>query len=151
MLYFGSDATVTTPPMWNPSGHGRFPPSWFSYKSRLIWLQLLLPEVMKVTAPPLLLLAGKNTTVNMYWSLITVDAASGCLWRSIYFLISSSCLCSSASPACAVSGALLPKAIWQFGEMIQCVQPGLNPFMYNNYGCWCGLGGTGTPLDEVDM
>ncbi|XP_070689418.1 phospholipase A2 [Pempheris klunzingeri] len=50
-----------------------------------------------------------------------------------------------------VSGALLPKALWQFGEMIKCPQPGVNPFEYNDYGCWCGFGGTGTPVDEVDM
>ncbi|XP_030594339.1 phospholipase A2, minor isoenzyme-like [Archocentrus centrarchus] len=53
--------------------------------------------------------------------------------------------------ACVVSGALLPKALWQFGKMIDCAQPGVNPLMYNNYGCWCGFGGTGTPRDEVDM
>lgn len=50
-----------------------------------------------------------------------------------------------------VGGALLPKAAWQFGEMIQCAQPGVNPLIYNNYGCWCGLGGSGTPQDDLDM
>ncbi|XP_057689011.1 phospholipase A2 [Corythoichthys intestinalis] len=53
--------------------------------------------------------------------------------------------------ACAVSGARLPKNLWQFGKMIECAQPGVNPLKYNNYGCWCGLGGTGSPLDELDM
>ncbi|XP_040012078.1 phospholipase A2 isoform X1 [Xiphias gladius] len=52
---------------------------------------------------------------------------------------------------CMASGALLPKALWQFGKMIQCVQPGVNPLDYNNYGCWCGFGGSGTPRDEVDL
>ncbi|XP_027133308.1 phospholipase A2 [Larimichthys crocea] len=50
----------------------------------------------------------------------------------------------------AVSGTLLPRALWQFGTMIQCAQPGVNPFLYNNYGCWCGFGGKGTPLDDLD-
>ncbi|GLD55647.1 phospholipase A2-like protein [Lates japonicus] len=39
--------------------------------------------------------------------------------------------------ACMASGALLPKALWQFGRMIPCAQPGVNPLEYNNYGCWC--------------
>lgn len=50
-----------------------------------------------------------------------------------------------------VSGATASKAVWQFGNMIQCVQPGANPLNYNNYGCWCGFGGRGTPVDELDM
>merc|ERR1719357_92093 len=53
--------------------------------------------------------------------------------------------------ACVVNGALLPKALWQFGKMIQCTQPGVNPLKYNDYGCWCGFGGQGTPVDDVDM
>nr|XP_033476043.1 phospholipase A2-like [Epinephelus lanceolatus] len=53
--------------------------------------------------------------------------------------------------ACMASGALLPKALWQFGKVIQCPQPGVNPLKYNDYGCWCGFGGMGSPLDEVDM
>ncbi|KAK2837618.1 hypothetical protein Q5P01_014830 [Channa striata] len=53
--------------------------------------------------------------------------------------------------ACVVGGALLPKALWQFGKIIQCAQPGVNPLLYNDYGCWCGIGGKGSPRDEVDM
>ncbi|TNN70673.1 Phospholipase A2, major isoenzyme [Liparis tanakae] len=52
--------------------------------------------------------------------------------------------------ACTASGALLPKALWQFGFMIECAQPGTNPLLYSDYGCWCGFGGTGSPVDEVD-
>ncbi|XP_041643408.1 phospholipase A2, minor isoenzyme-like [Cheilinus undulatus] len=52
--------------------------------------------------------------------------------------------------ACVASGSLLPRALWQFGTMIECAQPGTSAFEYNNYGCWCGFGGSGTPLDEVD-
>uniref|UniRef100_A0A4W5MP07 Phospholipase A2 n=1 Tax=Hucho hucho TaxID=62062 RepID=A0A4W5MP07_9TELE len=52
--------------------------------------------------------------------------------------------------AYAAHSSLQPQALWQFGRMITCTQPDVNPFMYNNYGCWCGLGGTGTPRDDLD-
>ncbi|XP_044221543.1 phospholipase A2-like [Thunnus albacares] len=52
--------------------------------------------------------------------------------------------------ACTVSGAS-PKALWQFGMMIECAQPGISSLKYSDYGCWCGFGGRGTPVDEVDM
>ncbi|XP_054906643.1 phospholipase A2 [Poeciliopsis prolifica] len=52
--------------------------------------------------------------------------------------------------ACVVSGGYLPRAIWQFAEMISCAQPGIEPLIYNGYGCYCGLGGSGTPVDDVD-
>ncbi|XP_073322474.1 phospholipase A2-like [Pagrus major] len=52
--------------------------------------------------------------------------------------------------ACTVSGERRARAIWQFGDMIECVQPGVDPINYNNYGCYCGLGGKGTPVDDLD-
>ncbi|XP_008334839.1 phospholipase A2-like [Cynoglossus semilaevis] len=53
--------------------------------------------------------------------------------------------------ACLACGALPPKAMWHFGKMIVCAQPGVNPLRYNNYGCWCGFGGQGTPRDDLDQ
>ncbi|XP_068616718.1 phospholipase A2 [Brachionichthys hirsutus] len=53
--------------------------------------------------------------------------------------------------ASMASGDPLPKALWQFAHLIRCPQPDVNPLKYNQYGCWCGLGGTGTPLDALDV
>nr|XP_054764703.1 basic phospholipase A2 1-like [Lytechinus pictus] len=42
-----------------------------------------------------------------------------------------------------------PRAVWQFSLMIECAT-GRPAWHYNNYGCWCGLGGKGIPVDDVD-
>ncbi|KAM3610265.1 uncharacterized protein V6R79_001555 [Siganus canaliculatus] len=52
--------------------------------------------------------------------------------------------------ACTAGAARRPRNLLQFGQLIQCFQPGVNPLKYNEYGCWCGLGGQGTPLDQLD-
>ena len=48
---------------------------------------------------------------------------------------------------------ILPENVVQFGNMISCTT-GLNQFQalmdYDGYGCYCGLGGGGTPLDNTD-
>ncbi|XP_041059002.1 phospholipase A2, minor isoenzyme-like [Carcharodon carcharias] len=44
-----------------------------------------------------------------------------------------------------------PNTIWQFRNMIKCVVPNSHPaFDYSDYGCYCGFGGAGTPVDELD-
>uniref|UniRef100_A0A3P8SC23 Phospholipase A2 n=1 Tax=Amphiprion percula TaxID=161767 RepID=A0A3P8SC23_AMPPE len=47
--------------------------------------------------------------------------------------------------ACVAHGAL-----WQLMSQTSCIQPGVNPLKYNDYGCWCGVRASGTPLDDLD-
>ena len=37
----------------------------------------------------------------------------------------------------------------QFAGMIRCAT-GRSALDYNGYGCWCGRGGSGTPVDATD-
>jgi len=41
------------------------------------------------------------------------------------------------------------RSVVGFGFMILCAT-GRNPLDYNGYGCFCGLGGEGTPVDDTD-
>lgn len=46
-------------------------------------------------------------------------------------------------------GVSYKRNVLNFGVMIWCAV-GRNPLHYNGYGCFCGLGGGGTPVDDVD-
>ncbi|XP_030357498.1 phospholipase A2 [Strigops habroptila] len=51
----------------------------------------------------------------------------------------------------ASSGAGLSRAVWQFRSMIKCTMPDSYPLLQlADYGCYCGLGGGGTPVDDLD-
>uniref|UniRef100_A0A4W3H1I8 Phospholipase A2 n=1 Tax=Callorhinchus milii TaxID=7868 RepID=A0A4W3H1I8_CALMI len=44
-----------------------------------------------------------------------------------------------------------PNAVWQFRNMIRCALPTSRPLLdYSDYGCYCGFGGYGTPVDDLD-
>ncbi|XP_053500691.1 phospholipase A2 [Ictalurus furcatus] len=50
-----------------------------------------------------------------------------------------------------IAQALNYKALWQFRAMIVCVKPDSWPALdYADYGCYCGYGGSGTPVDDLD-
>ncbi|KAI1733142.1 phospholipase a2 domain-containing protein [Ditylenchus destructor] len=40
-------------------------------------------------------------------------------------------------------------ALWNLEKMAEC-RLGYSALVYNNYGCWCGVGGSDTPVDEID-
>ena len=44
---------------------------------------------------------------------------------------------------------LIKRGVIEFGLMIYCAT-GRSAFDFNDYGCWCGIGGKGTPVDELD-
>ncbi|CAD5219130.1 unnamed protein product [Bursaphelenchus okinawaensis] len=41
------------------------------------------------------------------------------------------------------------KALWNLNAMAEC-RLGYTALVYNNYGCWCGVGGAHTPMDPID-
>ncbi|KFO70357.1 Phospholipase A2, major isoenzyme, partial [Cuculus canorus] len=47
--------------------------------------------------------------------------------------------------------AVSPRAVWELRSMIKCTMPESYPLLdFADYGCYCGLGGSGTPVDELD-
>uniref|UniRef100_A0A8C5MGZ4 Phospholipase A2 n=2 Tax=Leptobrachium leishanense TaxID=445787 RepID=A0A8C5MGZ4_9ANUR len=57
-----------------------------------------------------------------------------------------------SSSVLVVSGRQNQRNLLQFRQIIKCTNPHSKPLeQYNQYGCYCGFGGTGTPVDELDM
>ncbi|XP_048578353.1 acidic phospholipase A2 [Nematostella vectensis] len=42
------------------------------------------------------------------------------------------------------------RSLYEFRLMIEC-ETGRNAFDFNRYGCWCGMGGGGNPVDDIDV
>ncbi|XP_040185041.1 phospholipase A2-like [Rana temporaria] len=50
-----------------------------------------------------------------------------------------------------VSGRPQSRNLLQFRKIIKCTIPNSKPLdEYNGYGCYCGIGGSGTPVDDLD-
>ncbi|KAM9371567.1 phospholipase A2 [Phaethornis superciliosus] len=60
---------------------------------------------------------------------------------ALLFLLLGAAACADVSP----------RAVWEFRSMIKCTIPDSHPlWRFGDYGCYCGLGGSGTPVDELD-
>uniref|UniRef100_A0A8C5MLR6 Phospholipase A2 n=1 Tax=Leptobrachium leishanense TaxID=445787 RepID=A0A8C5MLR6_9ANUR len=69
---------------------------------------------------------------------------------SLLSILSAPCVLSSS--VLVVSGRQNQRNLLQFRQIIKCTNPHSKPLeQYNQYGCYCGFGGTGTPVDELDM
>ncbi|XP_062268392.1 phospholipase A2-like [Platichthys flesus] len=52
---------------------------------------------------------------------------------------------------CGPRAPIQRRALNQFRKGIQCLVPDSSPIIdYADYGCYCGKGGSGTPVDELD-
>ncbi|XP_040587559.1 phospholipase A2, minor isoenzyme-like [Mesocricetus auratus] len=59
--------------------------------------------------------------------------------------------CAVLSCTGATAHSIRRRALLQFNNVIKCIIPGSHPFKdYSNYGCYCGFGGSNTPVDELD-
>ena len=53
---------------------------------------------------------------------------------------------------CFVINGTKPALVNMYNMLNKCPKKECNPFFaYINYGCYCGIGGGGTPVDEIDM
>ncbi|KAK6017607.1 hypothetical protein OSTOST_16868, partial [Ostertagia ostertagi] len=69
------------------------------------------------------------------------------MYRALLFLASIPLFYSvpvSIRPKKPIVGAL-----WNLGQMGEC-ELHYHPLCYNNYGCWCGVGGSHEPVDGID-
>ncbi|XP_078620279.1 uncharacterized protein LOC144887151 [Branchiostoma floridae x Branchiostoma japonicum] len=85
--------------------------------------------------------AGDICGGNMCWKLLLVICA-----------VAAFNIGSNADPTSVLSDEprhRQKRNLWQFGKMIKKVT-GRNALDYNNYGCYCGWGGAGVPVDNID-
>ncbi|KAL6736696.1 hypothetical protein Aduo_007018 [Ancylostoma duodenale] len=64
-------------------------------------------------------------------------------------IIGSLVILSSLASAQTIWPRPAVNALWNLEEISECVLH-YSPLVYNNYGCWCGVGGSHEPIDEID-
>ncbi|MFH4974772.1 hypothetical protein AB6A40_001481 [Gnathostoma spinigerum] len=62
------------------------------------------------------------------------------------FLVALSSICMSIALGQLISHS---KAMWNIEGMSECLLQ-FSALYYNNYGCYCGFGGKGVPVDDID-
>jgi hypothetical protein len=72
------------------------------------------------------------------------------LRRNTFGIIVNLCALAAALPTAELTGERSKRALWDFCSMIECATQ-RNCRSYIDYGCWCGLGGGGPPVDDIDM
>ena len=82
-----------------------------------------------------------------YWSLVYNKAVTKD--DSSSKLILDHCIIFTISFDRYILEASEEKFCPQFAGMIRCAT-GRSALDYNGYGCWCGRGGSGTPVDATD-
>ncbi|KAI8489940.1 Phospholipase A2, major isoenzyme [Branchiostoma belcheri] len=58
-------------------------------------------------------------------------------------------ICTSNAEGHKHNSSKRAKNAFYLGRLIYCATQ-RNPLDYSDYGCWCGLGGSGEPMDDVD-
>mmetsp|Transcript_45125 Transcript_45125/g.71694 ORF Transcript_45125/g.71694 Transcript_45125/m.71694 type:complete len:139 (+) Transcript_45125:128-544(+) len=69
--------------------------------------------------------------------------------KLLIFLLCCVLLCKLAAGHEAQTAKKVKRNLVQFGHMIKCAT-GRSPLDYINYGCYCGWGGGGYPVDDTD-
>ncbi|EYC33072.1 hypothetical protein Y032_0002g586 [Ancylostoma ceylanicum] len=68
---------------------------------------------------------------------------------AISLLVISQSLVFAQPPDAKPATKPLIGSLFNFGQIGRCIL-GYSPIIYNNYGCWCGVGGSHEPMDEID-
>lgn len=98
-----------------------------------------------------------SVQLNTECSLVRILGATAC-WRISSFVCSTytiilHCIVYDVFVCVHVyiAQAMDYRALWQFRDMIICANPDAWPVLdYADYGCYCGKGGSGTPVDDLD-
>ncbi|CAH2324584.1 phospholipase A2 [Pelobates cultripes] len=104
--------------------------------------RLLLGMELKKTTPV-------STTVS---PVVKINKKQVKTWSTCSVHFANSSDYGPVIPFWVVSIQSQPRNLLQFHSIIRCTIPGSKPILdYNQYGCYCGVGGSGTPVDDLDI